>query len=269
MRNNIHLVWIVTHRSVRIGRPDVPPERPDPPRPINFFHGSFWNVNRARSDSERYTFSDTLLTPFNHLLLLLSAIHNTTSHNDQSFCVIPGDTVKAVEVVGGGARALEALGLTKASSMPRVSHDGAGVSSAHSNPFSQSPLGSPFNKRSPVLKSGGYWRKDESLSSSMHTPRSPLARAGSNDSDKDSDLDATSFDANTFPVFLRERFARVRELLESARIPVYVERGYESSHDVLIAMGCVRVTAPYGVQNCECGNLAVLERVREIVGDAK
>lgn len=198
-----------------------------------------------------------------------SAIHNTTSHNDQSFCVIPGDTVKAVEVVGGGARALEALGLTKASSMPRVSHDGAGVSSALSNPFSQSPLGSPFNKRSPVLKSGGYWRKDESLSSSMHTPRSPLARAGSNDSDKDSDLDATSFDANTFPVFLRERFARVRELLESARIPVYVERGYESSHDVLIAMGCVRVTAPYGVQNCECGNLAVLERVREIVGDAK
>ena len=89
------------------------------------------------------------------------------------------------------------------------------------------------------------------------TPRSLLTRRESNE-EKGSDANGETM----------ARLARVRLALENARVPVHLDMSAASAA-TLTVMGCCVVPPPYTPEACACANAKVLERVRELVAEAR
>lgn len=201
-------------------------------------------------------------------------------------CVIPRDAVKGVEVVGGGAMALDALrqagGSDRRGSLD-VSREPTAKKSAGANetnaPFGRAFFSFSSNRPNPaaVQSSGAFLetrpirvygadvteRRSEKSSppstpkSEPSTPRSLLTRRGSNEEN--------ASDANGETM---ARLARVRLALENARVPVHLDMSAASAA-TLTVMGCCVVPPPYTPEACACANAKVLERVRELVAEAR
>ena len=89
------------------------------------------------------------------------------------------------------------------------------------------------------------------------TPRSLPTRRASNE-DEGSDANGETM----------ARLARVRLALENARVPVHLDMSAASAA-TLTVMGCCVVPPPYTPEACACANAKVLERVRELVAEAR
>lgn len=200
-------------------------------------------------------------------------------------CVIPRDAVKGVEVVGGGAMALDALrqaggsdrrGSLDVSREPTAKKKSAGANETNA-PFGRAFSSFTSNRPNPaaVQSSGAFLetrvmhshgaefkrRSDTSEhrepKSEPSTPRSLLTRRGSNEEN--------ASDANGETM---ARLARVRLALENARVPVHLDMSAASAA-TLTVMGCCVVPPPYTPEACACANAKVLERVRELVAEAR
>ena len=196
-------------------------------------------------------------------------------------CVIPRDAVKGVEVVGGGAMALDALrqagGSDRRGSMDVSREPTASAGASETN----SPFGRAFFSLNPaaVQSSGAFLetrpirvygadvteRRSEKSSppstpkSEPSTPRSLLTRVESNENSEES-LNGETIAA---------RLARVRLALENARVPVHLDASADYRAATLTVMGCCVVPPPYTPEACACANAKVLERVRELVAEAR
>ena len=62
---------------------------------------------------------------------------------------------------------------------------------------------------------------------------------------------------------------RVRLALENARVPVHLDVSADYRAATLTVMGCCVVPPPYTPEACACANAKVLERVRELVAEAR
>lgn len=199
-------------------------------------------------------------------------------------CVIPRDAVKGVEVVGGGAMALDALRQAGGSdrrgsldvSREPTAKKSAGASETNA-PFGRAFFSFSSNRPNPaaVQSSGAFLetrvmhsrgaelkrRSDTSQpcepKSEPSTPRSLLTRRESNE-EKGSDANGETM----------ARLARVRLALENARVPVHLDMSAASAA-TLTVMGCCVVPPPYTPEACACANAKVLERVRELVAEAR
>ena len=196
-------------------------------------------------------------------------------------CVIPRDAVKGVEVVGGGAMALDALrqagGSDRRGSMDVSREPTASAGASETN----SPFGRAFFSLNPaaVQSSGAFLetrpirvygadvteRRSEKSSppstpkSEPSTPRSLLTRVESNENSEES-LNGETIAA---------RLARVRLALENARVPVHLDVSADYRAATLTVMGCCVVPPPYTPEACTSANAKVLERVRELVAEAR
>ena len=65
------------------------------------------------------------------------------------------------------------------------------------------------------------------------------------------------------------RLARVHLALENARVPVHLDVSADYRAATLTVMGCCVVPPPYTPEACACANAKVLERVRELVAEAR
>ena len=196
-------------------------------------------------------------------------------------CVIPRDAVKGVEVVGGGAMALDALrqagGSDRRGSMDVSREPTASAGASETN----APFGRAFFSLNPaaVQSSGAFLetrpirvygadvteRRSEKSSppstpkSEPSTPRSLLTRVESNETSEES-LNGETIAA---------RLARVRLALENARVPVHLDVSADYRAATLTVMGCCVVPPPYTPEACTSANAKVLERVRELVAEAR
>ena len=196
-------------------------------------------------------------------------------------CVIPRDAVKGVEVVGGGAMALDALrqagGSDRRGSMDVSREPTASAGASETN----SPFGRAFFSLNPaaVQSSGAFLetrpirvygadvteRRSEKSSppstpkSEPSTPRSLLTRVESNEKSEE------SLNGET----IMARLARVRLALENARVPVHLDASADYRAATLTVMGCCVVPPPYTPEACTSANAKVLERVRELVAEAR
>jgi hypothetical protein len=194
-------------------------------------------------------------------------------------CVIPRDAVKGVEVVGGGAMALDALrqagGSDRRGSMDVSREPTASAGASETN----APFGRAFFSLNPaaVQSSGAFletrpirvYGADVTLRSEKSepstpksepsTPRSLLTRVESNEKSEE------SLNGET----IMARLARVRLALENARVPVHLDVSADYRAATLTVMGCCVVPPPYTPEACACANAKVLERVRELVAEAR
>lgn len=194
-------------------------------------------------------------------------------------CVIPRDAVKGVEVVGGGAMALDALrqagGSDRRGSMDVSREPTASAGASETN----APFGRAFFSLNPaaVQSSGAFletrpirvYGADVTLRSEKSepstpksepsTPRSLLTRVESNENSEES-LNGETIAA---------RLARVRLALENARVPVHLDASADYRAATLTVMGCCVVPPPYTPEACTSANAKVLERVRELVAEAR
>ena len=196
-------------------------------------------------------------------------------------CVIPRDAVKGVEVVGGGAMALDALrqagGSDRRGSMDVSREPTASAGASETN----APFGRAFFSLNPaaVQSSGAFLetrpirvygadvteRRSEKSSppstpkSEPSTPRSLLTRVESNEKSEE------SLNGET----IMARLARVRLALENARVPVHLDVSADYRAATLTVMGCCVVPPPYTPEACTSANAKVLERVRELVAEAR
>ena len=196
-------------------------------------------------------------------------------------CVIPRDAVKGVEVVGGGAMALDALrqagGSDRRGSMDVSREPTASAGASETN----SPFGRAFFSLNPaaVQSSGAFLetrpirvygadvteRRSEKSSppstpkSEPSTPRSLLTRVESNENSEEAANGET----------IAARLARVRLALENARVPVHLDASADYRAATLTVMGCCVVPPPYTPEACTSANAKVLERVRELVAEAR
>ena len=91
------------------------------------------------------------------------------------------------------------------------------------------------------------------------TPRSLLTRVESNENSEEAANGET----------IAARLARVRLALENARVPVHLDASADYRAATLTVMGCCVVPPPYTPEACACANAKVLERVRELVAEAR
>ena len=185
-------------------------------------------------------------------------------------CIIPGHAVKGVEIVGGRAQALDALASGRAlrgvgSWAPASPATGCRGSS----PISSSPAREDPSSRARGGVSLEFLRGYSNPAADVGTVGTgahAAARAGAG-------VGVVGAQTPTAPTTEREvvsaagaRRRVVRDALEAARMPVQeVVASNGAGETTLLVMGCVRISAPYTSDACECANETVLTRVRALV----
>lgn len=186
-------------------------------------------------------------------------------------CIIPGHAVKGVEIVGGRAQALDALASGRAL---------RGVGSwAPASPTSgcrgSSPVSStPAREEDPRARGGvsleflrGYSNPAADVGT-VGTGAHAAARAGAGVGfvGARTTPPPTPTTGRDVESAAGARRRVVREALEAARMPVQeVVASNGAGETTLLVMGCVRISAPYTADACECANETVLARVRALV----
>ena len=193
-------------------------------------------------------------------------------------CIIPGHAVKGVEIVGGCAQALDALASGRAlrgvgSWAPASPATGCRGSSPISSSLAREDLGARGGVSLEFLR--GYSNPAADVGT-VGTEAHAAARAGAGVGF----VGAQTTPPTTTPTpttgpgpdvvsAAGARRRKVRDALEAARMPVQeVVAPNGAGETTLLVMGCVRISAPYTSDACECANETVLSRVRALVRTA-
>lgn len=186
-------------------------------------------------------------------------------------CIIPGHAVKGVEIVGGRAQALDALASGRAL---RGVGSWAPASPSATGCRGSSPVSSSPAREDPRARGGvsleflrGYSNPAADVET-VGTGARAGARAGAGVGFVGARTTATGPEPDVVSAAGARRRV-VRDALEAARMPVQeVVASNGTGETTLLVMGCVRISAPYTSDACECANETVLTRVRALVRTA-